>query len=71
MTKELTVALTKEHTVAMNKEHTVAMTKPYFLDTYDYSLSASSTLLLIYTKLTQKLIMLIKQKQAYLYNRKL
>ena len=71
MTKEHTVAMTKEHIVAITKEHTVAMTKTYFLDTYVYFLSASSTLLLIFTKLTQKLIMLIKQKQAYLYNRKL
>ena len=54
MTKELTVALTKEHTVAMTREHTVAMTKTYFLDTYVYSLSASSSLLLIFTKLITK-----------------
>ena len=46
----------------MTKEHTVAILLRYLC------LSASSTLLLIFTKLTQKLIMLIKEKQDYSYN---
>ena len=54
ITKEHIVAMTKEHTVAMNQKHTVAMTKTYFSYTYVYSLSASSPLLLIFTKLITK-----------------